>query len=1057
MKNKKLTAILTALCMVLLLLPFVSAEESVKVKLSDSGITVDGSAISQNPDSAVYQAERVETHEDITEELAGITNRVVTITKAGSYEFSGTATDTQIAVRAGENDNVNLILNGVDITCRTAAAIQVYTAAEPATPGKAGVTLTLAENSVNNVNGSHTKKTEEDSVKHDAAISSNVSLLIEGSGTLNVVADNEGIEVKNKHLTINGGTIYVNAQDDPINGSEDGVAVITINGGYIFCQTTGAEGDGIDSNGYIEINGGTVIALANPKSMDSGLDSDMGTKINGGTVVAAGNMFDELDNDSGQLYMFLQFAQATDDLICVTDENGTPIFAYDFPNDYSYISFSTPQLAEGTYHVYIGGTIEGTEKDGLYTDITSYTGGEQMHHGGASSGERHPGGQQPPEGMERPDGQQPPEGMEKPDGQQPPEGMKRPDGQQPPEGMEKPDGEPPQGMRGPRGMESSADSESFDFVLTSSNRSFTNVSSSKILTFSDVTEDSWFYNDVMKAYDSKIIQGKSERRFAPNDSVTAAEFITMLCRADGNDLAQAQQGNWYDSAIAWGKQASIITDKDDWAENPDTALSREQMMLALWRFMNYKSETLSGESDLLEFSDAASVSADAKTAVGQLVAAGLIKGDGSMLRPNDSLTRAETATILNRALDFQSTDVHIYPIDVVTELYTAFDGSKEEYFADGLKTGFGSAITFKGYDEEGNPQFYGVTDRGPSLDVPEEAVLSKEYDAAKIFPSPSFQPSIGIITVKDGKAIVSDSISLKNEDGTALTGLPLPAGELGTTGETALDINLNELSPDENGFDPEGIAVDAEGNFWIADEYGPFLAKFNSDGVLLKKYSPGNGLPEILKYRIANRGFEGLTISGNKLFASVQSVLDIEGETSKTASFIRILEFDLETEETKMYAYPVDLTAYKSPKSCKIGDIYAIDDKTLLVIEQGAQTDGTLSNIIYRVDLSAATDITGITYNGKELEYTQNTEELSQIITYLPKTEVINLRSIGWTAEKAEGICMLDDGKTIALIIEDDFGLAGAVSSTEQDAAVVLQQIDETDAAKIWMIQLPEI
>lgn len=55
-----------------------------------------------------------------------------------------------------------------------------------------------------------------------------------------------------------------------------------------------------------------------------------------------------------------------------------------------------------------------------------------------------------------------------------------------------------------------------------------------------------------------------------------------------------------------------------------------------------------------------------------------------------------------------------------------------------------------------------MTDLGPSLDVPENAVLSEQYDAAKIFPSPEFQPSIGIITLKDGKAVVLNEIDETN-------------------------------------------------------------------------------------------------------------------------------------------------------------------------------------------------------------------------------------------------------------------------------------------------------
>ena len=434
-----------------------------------------------------------------------------------------------------------------------------------------------------------------------------------------------------------------------------------------------------------------------------------------------------------------------------------------------------------------------------------------------------------------------------------------------------------------------------------------------------------------------------------------------------------------------------------------------------------------------------------------------IEGDENGLRPADTLTRAEIAAILVRAMDIMDSDVKIYPVSVDEALYTDFAESSEGYFENGLKTGFGSAITFRGYDEDGNPQFYGVTDRGPSLDVPEDSQAADEYDAAKIFPAPDFTPSIGLITIKNGEAVVEDSITLKNSDGTPLTGLPLPSGELGATGETALDMELQELGYDENGFDPEGIAVDSDGNFWLADEYGPFIAKFSSDGTLIEKYAPGDGLPEILKYRIANRGFEGLTISpSGKIYASLQSALDIEGETSATATFIRILELDPETGETKTYAYPVDVSAYSSPKNCKIGDIYAIDDNTLLAIEQGELADGTISNIVYEVDLTNATDITGVTYDGSELEYTSDADVLSSVIAYADKTEFIDLRALGWTAEKAEGLCMLGDNETLALIIEDDFGLSGASlnpsSGEAGESAVILNEIAESDAAKIWLI-----
>ena len=115
-----------------------------------------------------------------------------------------------------------------------------------------------------------------------------------------------------------------------------------------------------------------------------------------------------------------------------------------------------------------------------------------------------------------------------------------------------------------------------------------------------------------------------------------------------------------------------------------------------------------------------------------------------------------------------------------------------------------------------------------------------------------------------------------------------------------------------------------------------------------------------------------------------------------------------------------------------------------------------MSNIVYKVDLTNATDLTDVTYDGKELEYTADSAALSGVMTYAAKTVLVDLRALCWTAEKAEGLCMLGDGKTLALIIEDDFGLAGASlnpnAGEDGQAAVLLNEISETDAAKIWLV-----
>lgn len=394
--------LLTMLLCVLLPLCSAAAETPETVIHLGDAITVNGNAISSDESASVHLEMIIESHEDVPQELLGLPNSVVVITHSGSYRISGAAQDTQILVRAKDDDHVRLILDGVQITCRTAPAIAIESAHDPLTAGQYGVTIELAADSENAISGSHTKAPDDDenALEYDGAIGAQVSLGFEGSGSLNIDADNEGIEVASGHLTINGGTYHISACDDPINVSQDGIGTLTVNDGYIYSAVKpieGGEGDGIDSNGFIVFNGGTIINLAHPASGDSGIDSDMGSSINGGTIVGAGNMYDPIDSSSAQLFMMLEFAEETDQLVVVTDENDRPVFAYDFPYDYMYIAFSTPALKEGTYRVYLGGEIKGEQTDGLYTSITSYTPGTRMQHGEGTAQTRRGSGMTPPE------------------------------------------------------------------------------------------------------------------------------------------------------------------------------------------------------------------------------------------------------------------------------------------------------------------------------------------------------------------------------------------------------------------------------------------------------------------------------------------------------------------------------------------------------------------------------------------------------------------------------------------------------------------------------------
>lgn len=133
---------------------------------------------------------------------------------------------------------------------------------------------------------------------------------------------------------------------------------ITINGGTIYVN---AKGDGIDSNGNLNINGGTIIIDGPENSGNGPIDSDGTMTIKGGVLISASSagMLQLPQGEGNQNILRIIFTekQSAGTKISVTEsESGTEIAAHTPQRDFQAFILSADELESGKeYTIYVNG------------------------------------------------------------------------------------------------------------------------------------------------------------------------------------------------------------------------------------------------------------------------------------------------------------------------------------------------------------------------------------------------------------------------------------------------------------------------------------------------------------------------------------------------------------------------------------------------------------------------------------------------------------------------------------------------------------------------------
>ena len=173
--------------------------------------------------------------------------------------------------------------------------------------------------------------------------------------------------------------------------------------------------------------------------------------------------------------------------------------------------------------------------------------------------------------------------------------------------------------------------------------------------FEDVPDSAWYAQAMVDVAQNGYMTGTGASTFSPEALVTRATVVTVLWRLDGApDAAVAAPfpdvaaGAWYETAAAWAKGYGIAAGNDKGQFNPNAAVTRQELAVFLWRYAQYKGESLA-EGVLGLYADSASVSAWAVDGMQHAVGAGLITGTNEgRLNPAGAASRAQLAVILDR-------------------------------------------------------------------------------------------------------------------------------------------------------------------------------------------------------------------------------------------------------------------------------------------------------------------------------------------------------------------------------------------------------------------------
>ena len=163
----------------------------------------------------------------------------------------------------------------------------------------------------------------------------------------------------------------------------------------------------------------------------------------------------------------------------------------------------------------------------------------------------------------------------------------------------------------------------------------------------------WAESVITQWQNKGLIQGYEDGTFKPGNTITRAEFVTLMNNAKGFwsegsiNFSDVKNGSWFYSAVARAVAAGYVKGYSDGSFKPGNIITRAEAAVMIANAARLSAN----EAGAYRFTDVGSIPAWARGSVGAVVAAGYMTGypDGSFYA-NASISRAEAVSSLNRML-----------------------------------------------------------------------------------------------------------------------------------------------------------------------------------------------------------------------------------------------------------------------------------------------------------------------------------------------------------------------------------------------------------------------